>query len=237
MTTQAISIARIIEELAYQKETFKQSIGSFRSTEDLLDSAELLEDSHPGLFGFLAFHAKHDVAVRAYLEGQSICDDAGKKIMVLILSSSPCSFAENLTGAMLVGDVMVNYPSHPAYELVERMFPDGERPILPGLLLFDSLSRVSTALYVPLSQAETAAAVGEICRKVFVFADQAFILGDARGWADRLAARLTSERISHRRNSNIGAREWLAIALKQSTAVGTTIVALFPRFVSKLLGL
>jgi len=234
---QAISLARVIEELAYTEAPARNAVGAFQSTEQLLGSSAHLEAAFSGLFGFIAFHAKHDSSVREYIEGGSVCEDAGKNIMVLILSSDPCAFAKDLKPAMLIGDIRVSYPSHPAYELVNSVFPAEPRPALPGLLLFDKLSGVGSAVYVSLSDCETSKEVGDLCREVFTLAENAFVRGGSSGWIDRISAKLESKGIVHKRTGHMGLREWLAIALNHAKILGTTLVALVPKVASKLMGL
>jgi len=233
---QALSVTRIIEESIYENSPIKNATGSFISIEQLALDAEILTKKHAGLFAFLAFHPQQDSAVREYLEAQSVCSDAGATIMVLTMAAQPCGFAEDVTPELLVGKTAVRYTRHPAYEVAEWMFPTGRRPLLPGLLIFDRVFDVRDALYVPLAGCENRKQVGDLCRKVFLLAEEAWSKDNA-SWIDRAAARLNEEKIDYQRTGDKSLREWLVNALQVVSKAGISLVVLFPKVVSKVFGL
>lgn len=233
---QALNVTRIIEELIYENSPVKNATGSFLSVEQLAQDAGLLTRKHAGLFAYLAFHPQQDNAVREYVEGQSVCSDAGTSIMVLTMAAQPCGFAEDVTPELLVGKTAVTYARHPAYEIAEWMFPTGRRPLLPGLLIFDQVFDVRDALYVPLAGCEDRKQLGDLCRKAFLFAEEAWTK-DKVGWIDRAAARLNKEKIDYQRTGDKSLREWMVNALRVASKAGMSLVALFPKVVSKFFGL
>jgi hypothetical protein len=75
-----------------------------------------------------------------------------------------------------------------------------------------------------------------VCRKVFLFTEEAWNQ-DKAGWIDRVAARLSKEKIDYQRTGDKSLQEWMVNALQVASKAGTSLVTLFPKFVSKLLGL
>ncbi len=235
--TQVLNLSRLLEEATYTTVSNKRAIGSFQSLPELLDSAAALQAQHRGLFAYLAFHPLQDPAVAEYIQNGSIGSDAGFRVMVLLLASKPCDVIENLKPSLMMGSVAVNYATDPAYQLVERVFPQDPVPNLPGLMFFDDLRGIGHAVYISLALHDAARDVGEVCRKCFSFAEVAFAERQSTLWTDTLAAKLKAQGIPFQRSGAMHGREWLAHALSLGGQLGASMVSLVPKVAEKLLGL
>lgn len=209
-----LSLRSQIEEAAAAP-GWKNASGNVTSFEDLLtpESFAQLEEHHPGMYAFLAFHPEADRAITDYVREGTLASDAGPRLLVFFTLDAQARFPTRLGASSFSRWGHLDASLHPAYQLVRMMFLPGRVPELPGLLFFARFSTPPDCLYVKLDDPETAGAVRARMRFLSALADEATRHqkdGEAPDWMNRLALSLEQQSIPYVRSQARSPREWLA---------------------------
>jgi hypothetical protein len=221
-----INVLRLIEESLYTRSPTKNFTGSFKSIDHLISEARELNELHTGLFAYFAFHRKVDDVVTQYVLSGAVEVDSGGEIMVLMLSDESCEMPRTVTHTLLRRTYGIDYGDNAADQMVRWMFPAEPYPLIPGIILFNSVFEVSEAVYVPLSEMNSVPQVAALCRKT-LYAARTCVRGGMleATWVDALGTKLRGQRISYRRLGQTSGQLWFQNVMQMLKSQNLNLVS------------
>ena len=188
--------------------------GILRNAEEVLQPSVLarLEQSHQGVFAFLAFDWTIDRSFASYLESGALAADTGRSVLALFAAT-----AENVDTTVQLplrhDDVLyLDRSVDPSYELVRGLFNGGDPVVLPGILIIPRFSQPDEAVFVSVAHVGDLHQMAALCRSVFAHAAAAYHRSKENldlSFTDVLAVQLAKSRIAYARTGQRSLMEWL----------------------------
>jgi len=230
-----LSILTILETAIAQDGT-KNLSGEIRDTGALLNGDALaeLEGQFDGIYAFLAFHPGADSMVTDYVRAGSLPDDSGNKVLVLFTVNHDAKWPECVDAIPSQSWLEVTQGDHLSYGVVKRLFRADQPPTLPGLLLFESLTRVTEPVFVPLGEAKSVAEIRQRLQTVFQLAASAHTTTHGSHFGetmDELCKGFVRKDIPYRRAGPRSLAEWLLGAIRLARKNAKDIVSVVQKFV------
>lgn len=228
-----ISLENIVEAAVADRS--RQNIGGYIKDIDKLfckDNLRMLEESHKGIFAFLAFHPKSDSAIIKYLQKGSLGFDSGNTILVMFALGEAANTPQPINEESFKTWLIVDQQSCSSYEIVRRLFEKSPPP-LPGIVFIDKLSELTEPVFVSFEGKETADEVKSFARKVFHIAEQSYneYLEEQDGeFAAKFCVRLAQKEIEYYRALEKSILEWIIYAfnlVKKNSESLVSIVKIF----------
>ena len=222
LTTRFINLLEVVAAQDGRRIT-----GILRNSEDVLQPAvlALLEESHDGVFAFLAFHPERDRGFAEYVRSGALAGDTGRHMLALYAVDSES--AASTISLALGWNAILDHSIDPAAEMVRNLFP-AEDVALPGILVIPRFSRPDTALYVAAVHLDDAQEVGLLCQAVFAAAAAAYRQSKnqpERRFTAEFAARLRRARLGYIRTRRRSFFKWLTGAYTLLWRCGADLVA------------
>jgi hypothetical protein len=186
----------------------KNLTGQLRDLQSLLENAERLQNIQSVAYSFIAFHPAIDRAVTDYLAAGSVSSDSGRDVLVLFFANNDFELPREVEQSDLDVGLHLDPSVHPAYEVVQRLFP--HKPVeIPGIVFFDRFINTRHAVYVPLQNADTPLKVRQICQKLFHLASDAFKSSPNADFIERLRVLLAGKAVPYKATDQMCFKEWL----------------------------
>jgi hypothetical protein len=221
---QTISFTTLLEE-SVANHSFSRASGNVMGFDRLLkaESFAALEQAHPGIFAFLAFHPGVDTAVANYVREGTLGSDSGPRILVLFTLDAEIRIADL---QLTVDDVEIDAGVHPAYQMVRILFAPKAPPALPGIIFINQFTEGGGAVYSQLDNLPDASAVRERLRTLFAMAEKSMGTdGNRRKFISVFASSLQAGQLPYSTSSKTSLREWLIRSLQFVVKYRSDLVA------------
>jgi hypothetical protein len=154
-----------------------------------------------------------DKAIAEYITAGSLGSDAGRHILALFICGEELRQPRAVKAIDLLSALHIDTAIHPAYQMVMWLFPEGKRPVLPGLVVFGGSLSSNEIVFVSLAAEQDMQGVAALCRKVFVTVENCWSKGP-ESLSDCICADLRHDSISYERQRGMSVREWLVASFQ-----------------------
>ena len=221
---QTIPFTALVEE-SVADHSFGRLSGNVMSFDRLLSAENLaaLEQAHPGVFAFLAFHPRVDAAIADYVREGTLGSDSGPRILVLFTLDADMQVGNQ---QLTVDGVEIDADLHPAYRMVRILFAPKAPPPLPGIIFISQFTDEGSAVYSELNGLADAAAVRERLRTLFAMAEKSMGSdGNREKFINAFASSLQASQLPYSKSSRTSLHEWLIRSLQFVAKYRSDLVA------------
>lgn len=227
-----LSLQTLTEQIVGAQVAEKHLSGSVEDLSILFEgnNLEVIETRYTA-FGFLAFDPRADHVIVDYLAEGTLAADSGARVLVLFTTARPAPFPSPLDVESLDW-LELDTGTLPAQEMLRDLFVPNEAPPLPGIAFLRRFSTGDEAIYFPLGDHETAAALRQYLRALFVDVAGAADAGTTgRQFINHIAVKSQLANRTFRRGMIGSPRQWLISGYRYVKANAGDIIAAVGLFV------